>query len=66
VLVHEGYGFLLTDEGERVYFHRNCVRDPLRFEQLDEGQRVSLQVEAGEKGMQATVVAAPPLGAPAP
>lgn len=66
VLREQDYGFILTDEGERVYFHRNAVRAPLRFEALEEGDRVSLNWEAGEKGLQATTVGAPPPDAPAP
>ena len=52
----QGYGFILTDAGERVYFHRNALRPELRFEELEEGQRIGLNFEAGEKGLQATVV----------
>ncbi|MDJ0867411.1 MAG: cold shock domain-containing protein [Myxococcota bacterium] len=66
VLAEEGYGFILTDAGEQVYFHRNAVHGGLDFERLDEGQRVSLNVEAGEKGMQATTVGPAPPDAPAP
>lgn len=51
-----GFGFILTDSGERVYFHRNALRPELRFEELAEGQRVGLDFEAGEKGLQAKVV----------
>jgi len=56
------HGFILTDAGERVYFHRNAVRE-LAFERLEEGQRVSLNLEAGDEGLQATVVRPPPPGA---
>jgi cold shock CspA family protein len=49
-----------------VYFHRNAVRPGLRFQELEEGQRVALNFEAGEKGLQATVVAAPAPDASAP
>jgi cold shock CspA family protein/ribosome-associated translation inhibitor RaiA len=66
VLKEEGYGFILTDAGERVYFHRNAVTDGLRFEKLVEGQRVGLNVEAGEKGIQATSVVPAPPDAPSP
>lgn len=62
----EGYGFLLTDAGERVYFHRNAVHGDLDFDRLEEGARVGLQLEAGDKGLQATTVVAPPPGAGAP
>jgi cold shock CspA family protein/ribosome-associated translation inhibitor RaiA len=66
VFFDEGYGFILTDAGERVYFHRNAVRGSLDFERLVEGQRVGLNIEAGDAGPQATVVVAPPPDAPAP
>lgn len=57
----EGYGFILTDEGAQVYFHRNTVKAGVDFERLQEADRVALNVEAGREGLQATsVVAAPP------
>jgi cold shock CspA family protein/ribosome-associated translation inhibitor RaiA len=62
----EGYGFILTDGGDRVYFHRNAVRGDLDFDALADGQRVSLNFEKGDEGLQATVVATPPPGAPVP
>jgi cold shock CspA family protein/ribosome-associated translation inhibitor RaiA len=58
------YGFILTDAGERVYFHRNALHGALDFERLEEGQRISLNVEGGEKGPQATVVRPPLAGTP--
>ena len=54
------HGFLITDAGERVYFHRNALAGGLRFDALQEGETVSLEVEAGREGLQATVVAPPP------
>jgi cold shock CspA family protein/ribosome-associated translation inhibitor RaiA len=66
VLPDEGYGMILTDGGERVYFHRNAVKQGLAFERLAEGDRVALNIEGGEKGPQATVVCAPPPDAPTP
>lgn len=57
------HGFILTDSGERVYFHRNAVKHGLVFEELEEGARVALNLEGGEEGLQATVVfPAPPAG----
>jgi cold shock CspA family protein/ribosome-associated translation inhibitor RaiA len=61
-----GFGHILTDAGERVYFHRNAVKNGLDFEGLQEGDRVALNIEGGEKGPQATAVYAPPPDAPAP
>lgn len=56
----DGYGFLLTDAGLRVYFHRNAVGGGLDFDTLEEGDRVGLNYEAGDQGPQASFVAAPP------
>lgn len=66
VFPDEGYGFILTDGGEQVYFHRNAVHDGLVFEELSEGQRVGLDFEAGREGLQATTVGAAPPDAPVP
>jgi cold shock CspA family protein len=60
VLHGPGYGFILTDAGDRVYFHRNALKQGLEFHALEEGQRVGLNFEAGEKGLQATAVMMPP------
>jgi cold shock CspA family protein/ribosome-associated translation inhibitor RaiA len=51
----EGYGFISLHNGTEVYFHRNAVHD-LTFEELDDGMEVSLNIEPGEKGPQATTV----------
>jgi cold shock CspA family protein/ribosome-associated translation inhibitor RaiA len=60
--VRDDHGFILTDSGERVYFHRNALRGALDFDRLEEGQRVGLDLEGGEKGLQATFVRPPPPG----
>jgi ribosomal subunit interface protein len=66
VFREQGYGFVITDAGERVYFHRNAVNMGLDFERLEEGQRVGLNFEPGEKGLQATALVAAPPDAPSP
>ena len=66
LLPSEGYGFIVTDAGESVYFHRNSVSGGLAFERLQEGQRIGLNVEPGEEGLQATVVVPAPPDAPSP
>jgi cold shock CspA family protein/ribosome-associated translation inhibitor RaiA len=58
----EGYGFILTDDGEQVYFHRNAVKKGLDFDRLEEADRVALNVEPGREGPQSTSVVAPPPG----
>ncbi len=50
-----GYGFILLDEGEEVYFHRNALHG-LDFESLAAGQPVELELEQGEHGPQASRV----------
>jgi len=59
------HGFVLTDAGLRVYFHRNALQG-LDFAALAEGQRVALNFEAGEQGPQATFVGAAPPDSPTP
>jgi cold shock CspA family protein/ribosome-associated translation inhibitor RaiA len=61
----DGYGFILTDSGDSVYFHRNAVQG-LDFEALAEGQRVGLNIEPGDKGPQANAVVPAPPDAPGP
>jgi cold shock CspA family protein/ribosome-associated translation inhibitor RaiA len=56
------HGFILTDAGERVYFHRHALQGGLDFARLEEGQRVRLNIEGGDKGLQASVVRPEPPG----
>ena len=62
VFREDGYGFILTDDGEQVYFHRNAVKEGLAFDRLEEADRVALNMEPGREGPQATAVFAPPPG----
>jgi cold shock CspA family protein/ribosome-associated translation inhibitor RaiA len=55
LLRDEGYGFIAMEDGTEVYFHRNAVHD-LAFERIEDGMEVSLNVEQGDKGPQATTV----------
>jgi cold shock CspA family protein len=66
IRLEDGFGFVVTDGGERVYFHRNAVQHGLEFERLAEGQRVALNIEAGDDGPQATFIAPPPPDEPGP
>jgi len=50
-----GHGFVETDDGHEVYFHRNAVVDT-EFDQLRVGDEVRFVEEAGEKGPQASTV----------
>lgn len=51
----EGYGFLKTVDGRRIYFHKNSVLHG-DFERLEEGTGVRFAEEQGEQGPQATTV----------
>lgn len=58
----EGYGFIVQDGGEEIYFHKNAVRG-FAFDKLEDGMEVTFDIEDGEKGPQATVVLPLPLTA---
>lgn len=63
LLRDEGYGFILDEEGREIYFHQNAVHE-WSFEQLEDGEDgmdVALNVEDGEKGLQANTVKPPPI-----
>jgi cold shock CspA family protein len=51
----DGYGFLESDDGREIYFHRNSVSEP-GFDDLQLGRRVNFTEEEGEKGPQASRV----------
>lgn len=52
----DGYGFIITDDGREIYFHRNSVIEPT-FEVLEEGLEVAFLEEQGKEGPQAVRVA---------
>jgi len=66
VFEDRGYGFLLSDSGEQIYFHQNALDDALSLGALEEGARVAFNYEAGDEGPQATIVTPPPPDAPGP
>jgi ribosomal subunit interface protein len=47
------YGFAETEAYQEVYFHANSVHG-IAFEALEVGMAVDLEIEAGEKGLQAS------------
>ena len=49
------FGFLRSNDGHEIYFHRNSVLDG-KFSELTVGTRVMFADEIGEKGPQATTV----------
>jgi ribosomal subunit interface protein len=52
----DGYGFIVTNDGREIYFHRNSVIEP-DFDRLEEGAEVSFLEEQGKEGPQAVRVA---------
>jgi ribosomal subunit interface protein len=48
-----GYGFVETETHQEVYFHANSVHG-IAFEDLEVGMAMDLDIEAGEKGPQAS------------
>jgi ribosomal subunit interface protein len=55
VFTDRGYGFIRTDDGEEVYFHRNALHE-LDFASLPLGLPVELEIEQGAEGPQASRV----------
>jgi len=55
VFPDRGYGFILTEDGREVYFHRNSVLGP-GFDQVKVGLRVRFAEEQGANGPQASSV----------
>ncbi|MBU0702781.1 MAG: cold-shock protein [Chloroflexi bacterium] len=53
----KGYGFITRDMGEDVFVHYSAVGGD-GFRTLEEGQRVTFDIEQTDKGLQATNVAA--------
>jgi CspA family cold shock protein len=51
----KGFGFIEHEDGNDVFVHFSAIQDN-GFKSLDEGQRVSLDVTEGPKGLQATNV----------
>lgn len=48
----KGYGFIAQDDGDDVFAHVSALRDS-GLHDLEEGQRVSFEIEDGKKGKSA-------------
>jgi cold shock CspA family protein len=55
ILPDKGYGFLTSEDGRGVYFHKNSVLHGA-FSRLKVGTTVSFHEEPGDKGPQATTL----------
>ena len=51
----KGYGFISRDEGDDVFVHFSSIQGD-GFKSLEEGQKVSFDVEEGDRGLQAANV----------
>jgi cold shock CspA family protein/ribosome-associated translation inhibitor RaiA len=58
VQLRDDHGFIASDAGEEVYFHRNSVLGD-GFGKLDIGTRVIFAQDVGDKGPQASTVRIP-------
>ena len=51
----KGFGFITTEEGNDVFVHFSAIQTD-GFKTLDEGQKVSFDLEEGPRGPQAIIV----------
>ncbi len=51
----KGFGFIQQEEGEDVFVHHNEIQGE-GYKSLNEGDKVTFEVEQGDKGLKATNV----------
>jgi len=54
-LTDKGFGFIATESGRDLFFHRSAL-EGVSFDELHEGQRVEFTEGQGPKGPRAEVV----------
>lgn len=58
VVNERGFGFIAADDGQEYFFHRSGLDSSLEFDRLAGGERVTFEVERGDKGPRARQVRA--------
>lgn len=53
----KGFGFITQNEGEDVFVHFSAIQSD-GYKSLEEGQKVTFEIEDGQRGPQATNVTA--------
>ena len=51
----KGYGFIEQEDGPDVFVHHKAIQSD-GFRSLKDGQKVTMEISQGEKGLQADVV----------
>ena len=51
----KGYGFITSDEGKDIFVHYSAIQAD-GFRSLEEGQKVSFEIVASDRGQQAANV----------
>ena len=49
LIIYRGFGFIKTEEGTDLFFHRNELQE-VDYDSLAEGQQVEFEIEPGRKG----------------
>ncbi len=58
LIADRGYGFITTEEGKDVFFHRTSLQG-LEFDSLKDGQALEFEIEEGSRGPRAVNVKSP-------
>jgi CspA family cold shock protein len=53
-----GFGFITGEDGKDYFFHRDGVEQPLEFDRLVGGEKVSFEIQSSPRGPRAVKVQA--------
>lgn len=56
LVAERGFGFITTDDGKDIFFHRSALAPTIEFERLVGGERVQFEIEQDPKGARASNV----------